>query len=104
LRKKALNILSPAPLERAERRTFNGNRGRKSAPNALLQSVSCRLQGLDASQRSLLSRELRTDRIKVAVLLSDPKLLMIVKISSWFHARRRGVQGARAREGPAVLG
>lgn len=37
-----------------------------------------------SAQRSLLSRELKTEFIRLAVLLSDPKLIPIVKISSWF--------------------
>jgi hypothetical protein len=48
-----------------------------------------------SAQRSLLSRELRTDRIKVAVLLSDPKLVVIVKITSWFM---RGAEAFKAHE------
>jgi hypothetical protein len=48
-----------------------------------------------SAQRSLLSRELQTDRIKVAVLLSDPKLVVIVKITSWFM---RGAEAFKAHE------
>jgi hypothetical protein len=48
-----------------------------------------------SAQRSLLSRELRTDRIKVAVLLTDPKLVVIVKITSWFM---RGAEAFKAHE------
>lgn len=48
-----------------------------------------------ASQRSLLNRELRTDRIKVAVMLSDPKLVVIVRVTSWFM---KGVQAFKAHE------
>lgn len=48
-----------------------------------------------SAQRALLSRELRTDRIKVAVLLSDPKLVVIVRVTSWFM---KGVQAFKAHE------
>jgi hypothetical protein len=48
-----------------------------------------------SAQRALLNRELRTDRIKVAVLLSDPKLVVIVRVTSWFM---RGVQAFKAHE------
>ncbi len=37
-----------------------------------------------AAQRSLISRELNTDAMRVAVLLSDAKLLAIVRVTSWF--------------------
>ena len=48
-----------------------------------------------SAQRSLLSRELQTDRIKVAVLLTDPKLVVIVKITSWFM---KGAEAFKAHE------
>ena len=48
-----------------------------------------------SAQRAVLSRELRTDRIKIAVLLSDPKLVVIVKITSWFM---RGAEAFKAHE------
>lgn len=48
-----------------------------------------------SAQRSLLSRELETERIKVAVLLTDPKLVVIVKITSWFM---KGAEAFKAHE------
>lgn len=48
-----------------------------------------------SAQRSLLSRELKTDRIRVAVLLSDPKLLVIVRVTSWLM---KGTAAFKAHE------
>jgi hypothetical protein len=48
-----------------------------------------------SAQRSLLNRELDTDQLRLAVLLSDPKLVVIVKVSSWFM---RSAQPFRAGE------
>jgi hypothetical protein len=48
-----------------------------------------------SAQRSLLNRELRTDHIKVAVLLSDPKLVAIVRVTSWFM---KSVEAFKAHE------
>lgn len=48
-----------------------------------------------SAQRSLLSRELDADRIRLAVLLSDPKLVVIVKVSSWFM---KGAEPFKAHE------
>lgn len=52
-------------------------------------------QAPSSAQRSVLSRELRADRIKLAVLLTDPKLVVIVKITSWFLG---GAEAFRAHE------
>ena len=38
----------------------------------------------NAAQRRLLNEELRADSLRVAVMLSDPKLLVVVRITSWF--------------------
>lgn len=51
--------------------------------------------GARPAQRSLLSRELQTEHIKVAVLLTDPKLVVIVKITSWFM---KGAEAFKAHE------
>lgn len=48
-----------------------------------------------SAQRSLLNRELQTDRIRLAVLLSDPRLIPIVRVSSWFM---KGATPFRAHE------
>jgi hypothetical protein len=48
-----------------------------------------------SAQRSMLNRELKTERIRLAVLLSDPRLVPIVKVSSWFM---RGAAPFRAHE------
>ena len=48
-----------------------------------------------SAQRSLLSRELKADRIRLAVLLVDPKLVVIVRVVSWFM---KGAQAFRAHE------
>jgi hypothetical protein len=37
-----------------------------------------------AAQRGLLSRELKGDRLKVAVMIADPAMLPIVRVASWF--------------------
>src|SRR5262245_24853658 len=37
-----------------------------------------------SAQRGLLNRELKVDRLKVAVMLSDPAMLPIVRVTSWF--------------------
>lgn len=37
-----------------------------------------------SAQRSLFSREVNTDYVRMAILLSDPKLLAIVRVTSWF--------------------
>lgn len=37
-----------------------------------------------AAQRSMLNRELQTDHIRLAVLLSNPALIPIVRVTSWF--------------------
>jgi len=57
-----------------------------------------------AAQRSWLSRELVTDRIKVAVLLSDPKLVVIVKITSWFMKGAEAFKAHELEEALAYLG
>lgn len=48
-----------------------------------------------AAQRSLINRELNTENLKLAVLLTDPKLVVIVKVSSWFM---RSAEPFRAHE------
>jgi len=48
-----------------------------------------------SAQRAMLNRELNAERIKLAVLLSDPKLIPIVKVSAWFM---KGAQPFRAHE------
>ncbi len=48
-----------------------------------------------SAQRGLLSRELDTAQIKLAVLLTDPKLVVIVKVSSWFM---KGAEPFKAHE------
>lgn len=48
-----------------------------------------------ATQRGLLNRELDVDRFRVAILLSNPALLPIVKVTAWFM---RGVKPFGADE------
>jgi hypothetical protein len=48
-----------------------------------------------SAQRSLLNRELDTDNLRLAVMLSDPKLVVVVKVSSWFM---RSAEPFRAHE------
>ncbi|RYZ04247.1 MAG: hypothetical protein EOO73_24475 [Myxococcales bacterium] len=48
-----------------------------------------------SAQRSMISRELKTDALRIAVLLSDPKLLAIVRVTSWFM---RGTAAFKAHE------
>jgi hypothetical protein len=48
-----------------------------------------------STQRALLNRELVTDNVRLAVLLSDPKLVAIVRVSSWFM---KGAEPFRAHE------
>jgi hypothetical protein len=48
-----------------------------------------------SAQRALLNRELKADRIRLAVLLSDPKLVAIVRVTSWFM---KGAEPFRAHE------
>jgi hypothetical protein len=48
-----------------------------------------------SAQRSLLNRELDTQQIRLAVLLTDPKLVVIVKVSSWFM---KGAEPFKAHE------
>lgn len=48
-----------------------------------------------AEQRGLLNRELDVDRVRVAILLSNPALLPIVKVTAWFM---RGVKPFGADE------
>jgi len=48
-----------------------------------------------SAQRALLNRELQADRIRLAVLLSDPKLVAIVRVTSWFM---KGAEPFRAHE------
>lgn len=53
-----------------------------------------------SAQRSLVSRELDTDAIRMAILLSDPKLLAIVRVTSWFM---KGTAAFKAHEIDAAL-
>jgi hypothetical protein len=63
-----------------------------------LQSVSPELKILTApggrapssAQRSVLNRELKTDSMRVAVMLSDWKLVAVVRVTAWF------IKGAEA--------
>ncbi|HVH44496.1 MAG TPA: hypothetical protein VM925_19215 [Labilithrix sp.] len=48
-----------------------------------------------SAQRGLLNRELNVDHIRVAILLSNPALLPIVKVHAWFM---RGVKAFGAHE------
>jgi hypothetical protein len=48
-----------------------------------------------SAQRAQLNRELRVDRIRLAVLLLDPKLVVIVRVTSWFM---KGAEPFRAHE------
>lgn len=57
-----------------------------------------------AAQRGLLNRELRADRIKVAVLLSDPKLLVVVRVTSWFMKGVKAFGADEVDEALAYLG
>ncbi|MDF3068701.1 MAG: hypothetical protein K0R38_4302 [Polyangiaceae bacterium] len=53
-----------------------------------------------SAQRSLVSRELNTDAIRMAILLSDPALLVIVRVTSWFM---KGTAAFKAHEIDAAL-
>lgn len=53
-----------------------------------------------SAQRSLVSRELNTDAIRMAILLSDPKLRAIVRVTSWFM---KGTAAFKAHEIDAAL-
>lgn len=48
-----------------------------------------------SSQRSMLDRELDTDRLRVAVMLSNPKLVAVVRAFSWFI---KGITPFKAHE------
>jgi hypothetical protein len=48
-----------------------------------------------STQRAVLNRELNAEWIRLAVLLSDPKLIPIVKVSAWFMT---GAKPFRAHE------
>jgi len=48
-----------------------------------------------SAQRSLLLRELKADKIRVAVLISDPKVIVVVRVMSWFM---KGTKPFRAHE------
>lgn len=37
-----------------------------------------------SSQRSLIDRELNTEQLRIAVMLSNPALVSIVRVTSWF--------------------
>lgn len=57
-----------------------------------------------SAQRSLLSRELDAERIRLAVLLSDPKLVVIVKVSSWFMKSAAPFKAHELEKALAYLG
>ena len=57
-----------------------------------------------SAQRSLLNRELDMDRIKLAVLLSDPKLVVVVRVSSWFMKGAEPFQAHEVERALAYLG
>lgn len=48
-----------------------------------------------SKQRSLLDRELNTERLRVAVMLSNPKLVAVVRAFSWFI---KGITPFKAHE------
>lgn len=57
-----------------------------------------------SAQRSLLNSEVRTDRIRIAVLLDDPKLVVIVKVTSWFMKSAEPFKAHELEKALAYLG
>lgn len=53
-----------------------------------------------ARQRGMLNRELDTERMRVAIMLSNPNLVAIVRVTSWFI---RGVAAFKQDELSAAL-
>jgi hypothetical protein len=57
-----------------------------------------------AAQRSLVNRELKTDEVRLAVLLSDSKLVAIVKVVSWFLKSAEPFRAHEIEKALAYLG
>jgi hypothetical protein len=77
-----------------------------------LQQVSPELKILTApggrapssAQRSLINRELDTDAMRLAVLLSDPKLVAVVRVTSWFMRSAEPFRADELEKALAYLG
>ncbi len=57
-----------------------------------------------ASQRSWATRELNMDTFRIAVLLSDPKIVALVKVSAWFVKGIAAFKAYEVDEALAFLG
>lgn len=57
-----------------------------------------------SAQRSLANREVKTDDVRMAVLLSDPKLVVIVRVFSWLLESAEPFRAHELEKALAYLG